>query len=105
MELSEESSLEIDFNILHLAASHGANRGDGSASPARDRTVDRGSFDRLMLEHLSAAHRLAIRLSGDVDRAEELVQEAMLRASRSWSGFRGQSKFTTWLFAIVINVF
>lgn len=67
--------------------------------------MDRESFDRLMLEHLSAAHRLAIRLSGDVDRAEELVQEAMLRASRSWSGFRGQSKFTTWLFQIVINVF
>jgi RNA polymerase sigma-70 factor (ECF subfamily) len=67
--------------------------------------VDRDSFDRLMLEHLSAAHRLAIRLAGDVDRAEDLVQEAMLRASRCWSGFRGQSKFTTWLFAIVINVF
>lgn len=67
--------------------------------------MDRESFDRLMLEHLSAAHRLAIRLAGDVDRAEELVQEAMLRASRSWSGFRGQSKFTTWLFQIVINVF
>lgn len=67
--------------------------------------MDRDSFDRLMLEHLSAAHRLAIRLCGDLDRAEELVQEAMLRASRSWSGFRGQSKFTTWLFQIVINAF
>lgn len=67
--------------------------------------MDRDSFDRLMVEHLSAAHRLAIRLCGDRDRAEELVQEAMLRASRSWSGFRGQSKFTTWLFQIVINVF
>jgi RNA polymerase sigma-70 factor (ECF subfamily) len=67
--------------------------------------VDRQSFDRLMLEHLPAAHRLAIRLSGDLDRAEELVQEAMLRASRGWSGFRMQCKFTTWLFQIVINVF
>jgi RNA polymerase sigma-70 factor (ECF subfamily) len=67
--------------------------------------VDRDSFDRLMLEHLPAAHRLAIRLCGDLDRAEELVQEAMLRASRSWDGFRGQSRFTTWLFQIVINVF
>jgi RNA polymerase sigma-70 factor (ECF subfamily) len=67
--------------------------------------VDRPSFDRLMLEHLPAAHRLAIRLTGDVDRAEELVQEAMVRASRRWDSFRMQSKFTTWLFQIVINVF
>jgi RNA polymerase sigma-70 factor (ECF subfamily) len=67
--------------------------------------VDRDSFDRLMMEHLSAAHRLAVRLCGDPDRAEELVQEAMLRASRAWQSFRGQSRFTTWLFQIVINVF
>jgi hypothetical protein len=38
--------------------------------------VDRDSFDRLMVEHLSAAHRLAIRLSGDLDRAEELLGRA-----------------------------
>jgi RNA polymerase sigma-70 factor, ECF subfamily len=67
--------------------------------------VDRPSFDRLMLDHLPAAHRLAIRLTGNPDRAEELVQDAMLRASRSWDSFRMQSKFTTWLFQIVINVF
>jgi RNA polymerase sigma-70 factor, ECF subfamily len=67
--------------------------------------VDRDSFDRLMLEHLAAAHRLAIRLTGEVDRSEEIVQEAMLRASRAWQTFRGQSRFTTWLFQIVINVF
>ncbi|HVT87295.1 MAG TPA: RNA polymerase sigma factor [Tepidisphaeraceae bacterium] len=70
-----------------------------------DQPVDRDSFDRLMVEHLPGALRLAVRLVGDVDRAEELVQEAMLRGSRGWQGFRGQSKFTTWLFQIVINVF
>lgn len=67
--------------------------------------MDRDSFDRLMLEHLPAAQRLGIRLCGDLDRAEELVQEAMLRASRAWESFRGESRFTTWLFQIVINVF
>jgi RNA polymerase sigma-70 factor (ECF subfamily) len=67
--------------------------------------VDRDSFDRLMLEHLAAAQRLAIRLTGELDRSEEIVQEAMLRASRAWQSFRGQSRFTTWLFQIVINVF
>jgi RNA polymerase sigma-70 factor, ECF subfamily len=76
-----------------------------SATATREPTVDRDSFDRLMLEHLPAAQRLAIRLVGNLDRAEELVQEAMLRASRRWQSFRGEAKFTTWLFQIVINVF
>lgn len=67
--------------------------------------MDRDGFDALILEHLPAAYRLAIRLTGRTDSAEELVQEAMLKAARSWQGFRGQSRFTTWLFAIVINLF
>jgi RNA polymerase sigma factor (sigma-70 family) len=67
--------------------------------------VDRQTFDRLVLEHLSAAQRFAIRLSGDPNVAEDLVQEALLRAHRSWQSYRGQSKFTTWLFAIIINCF
>jgi RNA polymerase sigma-70 factor (ECF subfamily) len=78
---------------------------DYSVERPVERPVDRQSFDRLMLEHLPAAHRLAVRLSGDAERADELVQEAMLRASRSWRSFRGQARFTTWLFQIVINVF
>src|SRR4051812_9131078 len=75
------------------------------AHQAREPAVDRESFERLMTEHLAAAHRLAIRLTGRAESAEDLVQEAMLRASRAWQSFRGQSRFTTWLFQIVINVF
>jgi len=67
--------------------------------------VDRDTFDRLMLEHLSAALRFAIRLLGDSHEAEDLVQEAMLRAARNWQSFRGASSFRTWLFQILINAF
>jgi len=67
--------------------------------------VDRDTFDRLMLEHLSAALRFAIRLLGDPHEAEDLVQDAMLRAARNWQSFRGQSAFRTWLFQILINAF
>ncbi len=65
--------------------------------------VDKDTFDRLMLSHLAAAQRFAIRLSGSVDAAEDVVQEALYRAARSWATFNGQSKFQTWLFRIVIN--
>lgn len=67
--------------------------------------MDRESFDRLMLRQLPAVHRLAIRLCGNAQHAEDLAQEALLRASRAWQSFRGQSRFTTWMYRIVINVF
>lgn len=63
------------------------------------------SLDRLVQEHLPAALRFATRLSGDPDRAEEIVQEALVRVVRSWKSFRGDAAFRTWFFRIVINVF
>jgi RNA polymerase sigma-70 factor, ECF subfamily len=65
--------------------------------------VDRTTFDRLVLEHLPACERFAVKLSGDALAAEEIVQEALLKATRGWHRFRGESRFKTWLFRIVIN--
>jgi RNA polymerase sigma factor (sigma-70 family) len=67
--------------------------------------VDRQTFDRLVLEHLPAAQRLAIRLTGRLDLAEDVVQNALERASRRWHTFRGESAFRTWLLQIVVNAF
>jgi RNA polymerase sigma-70 factor, ECF subfamily len=63
------------------------------------------SLDQLVLEHLPAALRFATRLTGDPDRAEELVQDALVRAVRRWGTFRGEAAFRTWFFRIIINVF
>ena len=67
--------------------------------------VDRQTFDRLMLDHLAGAQRFAIRLTGDPDAAEEIVQDALVRAAGAWRTFRGESAFRTWLLQIVVNVF
>ena len=67
--------------------------------------IDRHTFDHLVSSHLAAAMRFAVRLSGDVHAAEDLVQEALYRAARGWQSFRGQAAFKTWLFQIVVNVF
>lgn len=66
---------------------------------------EKAALDRLVEEHLPAALRFAQRLTGDLDAAEDLVQDALLRVARNWSGFRGEAKFRTWLFQIVVNAF
>lgn len=67
--------------------------------------VDQQTFDRLMLGHLDAALRFAIRLTGNAPAGEELVQEALVRAAAARERFRGDSSFRTWLFQIIVNVF
>jgi RNA polymerase sigma-70 factor (ECF subfamily) len=67
--------------------------------------ADRHTFDRLVREHLPAAHRFALRLTGDAEAAEELAQEALGRAAGAWRTFAGRSTFRTWLLQIVVNAF
>jgi RNA polymerase sigma-70 factor (ECF subfamily) len=66
---------------------------------------DWSALERLVADQLPAALAFAQRLTGDPDQAEELVQEALYRASRAWSAFRGEAQPRTWLFRIVINAF
>jgi len=69
------------------------------------RSDDRRDLDRLVSSHLPETLRFATRLTGNPDRAEEVVAEALVRVARSWESFRGEARFRTWLYRIVINVF
>jgi len=60
------------------------------------------SFEEAMLPHLDAAHNLARWLVRNEQDAQDVVQEAYLRAFRSFSGFRG-SNGRPWLLTIVRN--
>ncbi len=62
----------------------------------------RHSFEALALPHLDAAYRLARWLSHSPSDAEDIVQDAMLRAFRAFGGFRGDD-IRPWLLAIVRN--
>lgn len=59
-------------------------------------------FEQVILPHLGAAYNLARWLVRNPDDAEDLVQEAMLRAVRFFGGFRGGDA-RSWLLAIVRN--
>ncbi len=62
----------------------------------------RGRFESQVLPHLDAAHRFARWLSRSPDDADDVVQEAILRAFRGFDGLRG-SDVKAWLLAIVRN--
>ena len=62
-------------------------------------------FEAVVLPHLDAAYNLARYLTRDADDAQDIVQEASLRAFRYFAGFRGTaaSEGRAWLLAIVRN--
>jgi RNA polymerase sigma factor (sigma-70 family) len=64
--------------------------------------IDLARFEELVLPHLHAAHNLARWLLRSASDAEDLVQEASLRAWRGFGSFRG-SDARGWLLAIVRN--
>lgn len=66
---------------------------------------DAEAFGRLYRLHVGRIHALALRLTGDARAAEELVQDAFVRAWRKLGSFRGESALGTWLHRLTVNVF
>jgi RNA polymerase sigma-70 factor (ECF subfamily) len=67
--------------------------------------LDRVHFEEEALGHADQLYRIALRLSGSQQAAEELVQEAYVRAFRGWRGYRPGSNLAAWLATILRNVF
>jgi RNA polymerase sigma-70 factor, ECF subfamily len=60
-------------------------------------------FEQLALVHIRALLRAAVRLARDVSVAEDLVQDAMLRAWRHFDRFQPGTNCKAWLFRIMLN--
>jgi RNA polymerase sigma factor (sigma-70 family) len=73
-----------------------------SPAPGSPGAGDALEFRRLVLPHLDGAYNLARYLTRDISLSEDVVQDAVLRAMRSFGQFRGGSP-RAWLFAIVRN--
>ena len=61
------------------------------------------AFSYLVDRHKDKAYNLAFRICGNREEAEEIAQDAFIKAYRSLSNFRKKSSFSTWLFRIVYN--
>src|SRR4051812_28846260 len=65
---------------------------------------DTESFDQLILRWERPIYALAYRVIGREEEARDVVQETFLRAYRGIGNFRGQAKFSSWIYRITLNL-
>lgn len=64
---------------------------------------DKRAFDLLVIKYQHRVVKLVMRYVGDRDEAQDIAQDAFIKAYRALPGFRGESAFYTWLYRIAIN--
>lgn len=67
------------------------------------RDGNREAFAQLVRPHMFKAYRVALRITGNKEDAEDAIQQAMLKAYAHIDQFQSKSKFSTWLLRITIN--
>ena len=71
---------------------------------ARCKAGDSRAFRELFREHKSDVARLVYRMLGPSADLEDVIQEVFLQVYRSIHGFKGNSRFSTWLYRVTVNV-
>src|SRR5580693_2460215 len=64
---------------------------------------DRRAFEPLVRKHERRVFRVALAVLGNVEDAEEAMQDTFIKPYRHLDHFRGESRFTTWLTRIAVN--
>lgn len=70
----------------------------------RSRSGDTESFDELIARWERPIFALAFRVLGREEDARDVCQDAFLRAYRGLAGFKGEAKFSSWLYRITLNL-
>jgi RNA polymerase sigma-70 factor (ECF subfamily) len=65
---------------------------------------DLDSFNQLVVRWERPIYALAYRVIGREEEARDVAQETFLRAFRALKGFKGQAKFSSWLYRITLNL-
>src|SRR5437660_5240984 len=71
---------------------------------ARSQGGDMESFNQLVMRWERPIYALAYRTIGREEDARDVCQETFLRAFRALKGFKGQAKFSSWLYRIALNL-
>ena len=83
----------------------------GASSPSADAELiarakcgDLRAFDQLVLQHQQTVFAVALRMLGSRDEAQDIAQDAFVRAFRGLGSFRQEAKLSTWLVSITMNL-
>src|SRR5437660_529400 len=77
---------------------------DSSDLIQRAQQGDQAAFEQLYRAHVGRVYALCLRLTADTVQAEELTQDAFVRAWERLASFRGESAFASWLYRLTVNV-
>ena len=69
----------------------------------QSRKGDPAAFESLIRTHQRMIHALTFRMTGSLADAEDLAQEAFIRAYQQLDSYQGTAKFSTWLYRIAVN--
>lgn len=69
----------------------------------RARAGDRAAFERLLAGHYDMMFRVAYRFTGSREDAEDIAQEVCCALPAKLQSFRAESKFTTWVYRVIVN--
>lgn len=64
---------------------------------------DRQAFAEIVTRYTGAVYSVAMDLTGDRPTAEEVTQDVFMRVYRGLAGWRGESRFSTWVYRIAFN--
>jgi RNA polymerase sigma-70 factor (ECF subfamily) len=95
-----QSPIDVTTTVLKRPTSVG----EETALVDRFRGGDSVAFERIVTCHRQRVYRVARRMLGNHQDADEAAQQAFIRAWKSRGRFRGDSSLSTWLTRIVLNV-
>jgi RNA polymerase sigma-70 factor (ECF subfamily) len=82
-----------------------AAKARSTSPPPLEAAATRARFEEEALQHLDALYRTALRMTRNPSDAEDLVQDALIRAFRFYDRFEPGTNFRAWLFKILTNTY
>ena len=100
----------MSMSTIHAPNGHEQQTVSGPRKPDRDaelverlRRQEPGAPEDLVATYGDRVYRLAIRITGNEQDAEEVVQDALWTAARKIDTFKGESAFGSWIYRITAN--
>ena len=84
-------------------ASNHSDETSNSELVRKSQLGDKAAFEQLVIRHQDLVFSLAYKLTGNREMANDVAQEAFIRAWKAIEKFRGDSTFSTWIYRITVN--